>query len=100
MTTGKIANIIKGYMGRETDIDELRGPYAVKGIFIDDENPIERLEVGKVISNKYAPLMQMKLSQTPEFESRNDSYIEEDDVFSGTGYQLTDHEFLHVESLL
>ena len=95
MDAERIAREIGKYLTRETDIDELDGPYAVKGIFEDER---ERLEVGEATATGYNPLVQLLLEPV-ERETRSGSYLNEDG-FQGCAFDLTEPEYRRIKDLV
>lgn len=100
MDAKNLAEVIENCMTRasEIDIDCLNGPYAVRGTLSESET-IERLEVGRVIGEKYISLVQMELYPTPKIEKRNNSYLDYEG-FSGTVCKLPEKEYTHIKTLL
>ena len=88
MGAEKAAERIKGYMKGEIDIDQLKGPYVVKGIFMNNDFPVERLEVGEALETGYRPVIQLTLDPGPKIEKRKGSYLDAEN-FSGSAYPLT-----------
>lgn len=100
MNVKELAEKIESYLTyeKQLDVDELFGPYAVKGIFME-ESDIERIEVGMASSGLYKPLIQLKLGDVPEIESLGKSYLDVDD-FAGDGYRLFPNEYMEIERLI
>jgi|GEM_PF-2632966 len=85
MNAKGVAERIGEYLKESVDVDRLDGPYAVKGMFMD-QVPSERLEVGKTFETGYRPVIQIELEPEPRIEKRKNSYIDSDN-FSGSAFQ-------------
>ena len=100
MTINRIVEVIENCMTKESeiDIDCLDGPYAVRGTLSENET-IERLEVGRVVGEKYIPLVQMGLYPIPKIEKRNSSCLDYEG-FSGTVCKLPEEGYTRIKTLL
>ena len=74
------------------DIDGLEGPYAAKGILMEDADPVERLEVGEVLDTGYRPLIKLRLGTEPGIDNDPGSYLGMDG-FAGSVYHLSGEEY-------
>ena len=99
MDTKKIIGLIQSYTTneRQTDIDNLDGPYITKGIYMDSDD-FERLEVG-LFEDELQPLIQLKLTSPPEVETNQKSYLDHDN-FSGNAYNILPNEYKEIQQLV
>lgn len=98
MNAGEAVREVERYLARPVDVDELRGPYGVRGVFMDDPGQTERLEVGRAGRRDYRPLLQLQVDP-PAFDDRKRSYLDSDDDFSGTAYGLSRRDFRDAEKI-
>ncbi len=99
MDIEKLVKTIESCMKQDIDVNEIEGPYAVKGMFMDKEQPVELLEVGK----DYEPIIQIRLKPQLKVDERNKSHYKSylmDTGFSGTAYSLTEEQYADIEALL
>lgn len=87
MGVEKIVRKIGEYLKGDVDVDLLEGPYVVKGIFMNDVPPVERIEVGETFETGYKPAIQLRSDPDgTKIEKRKTSYLGVDN-FSGSAFQ-------------
>ena len=77
--------------------DALDSYYAVKCYDLEEEKPVERLEIGY----SFKPLIQIKLGEKPGIEEHELSYLDLDNTcYSGETYAITEEQYKAIEELV
>ena len=91
-----ISNEIGRYTKREqeTDIDKLKRPYIIKGIFPERE-PFEKAEVGVAHDTGYNPIIKLSLEPEPRILPIKESFLDDNDAggFTGCAYRLPKEDY-------